>query len=200
MKSMSRNTKLKTTEKILILCEGETEEGYINGLLSEYNLSTSNVEVQSLNGGGYSSVKKFLDKNKKILNIVLVIMDLDRSSSVSNEKAKLKSLIKTLENLNVKNNIFLTYPNFETWVAACLNCDEMELKKKGYQKGNAVYKFIRNNQGSYKTGVDVLSGREVYFEKKDYRTGVFYEEQIDKKHSALYYFIDYLSGIITRKD
>ncbi|NVF11895.1 hypothetical protein HV819_07875 [Anaerococcus sp. AGMB00486] len=48
-------------------------------------------------------------------------MDLDRCTSVQNEKKKLKSLIKTIEKINIKNNIFLTYNNFENWVAASIN-------------------------------------------------------------------------------
>ncbi|WP_099208254.1 RloB domain-containing protein [Urinicoccus timonensis] len=190
--------KLKTTEKITIICEGESEESYIKGLLTEFKLLTNNIEIIRIDGGGYSSARNYLMKNKKIINIALVVMDLDRCSSVSNEKKKLKSLILLLENLNGKNNIFLTYPNFEAWVAACLNCDESDLANKGYKKGNGVYKFIRNNGGSYENALKIFENNGLYYEKKSINKGIYYEENIKNKHSSLYYFIDYLKFLLER--
>lgn len=190
--------KLKTTEKITIICEGESEESYIRGLLTEFKLLTNNIEITRIDGGGYSSARNYLMKNKKIINIALVVMDLDRCSSVSNEKNKLKSLILLLEHLNDKNNIFLTYPNFEAWIAACLNCNESGLAKKGYKKGNGVYKFIRNNGGSYENALKIFENDGLYYEKKSVNKGIYYEENIKNKHSSLYYFIDYLKFLLER--
>ncbi|UHR03278.1 RloB domain-containing protein [Peptoniphilus sp. GNH] len=199
MNRRNRKQKLKTTEKITIICEGESEESYIRGLIADNKLQTNNINFITINGGGYSTVKNYLEKNEKLINIVLVIMDLDRCSNVSNEKSKLKSLISLLEKLNTKNNIFLTFPNFESWIAACIKCEESELKRMGYKKGNSVYNFVRDNGGQYENGISKFMDLGVYFHKNNLNKGVYYEEYLDKKHSSLYYFVDYLK-LILRKD
>ncbi|MDO5028856.1 MAG: hypothetical protein Q4E36_06275 [Bacillota bacterium] len=199
MSRNSRKQKIKTTEKIVIICEGQSEECYIRSLLKENNLQTENISYYNLNGGGYKIAQNYLERNSKLINIALVVMDLDRATSVPNEKNKLKRLISLLEKLNIKNNIFLSYENFENWVAACINVDVAMLKRLSYAKGNGVYNFICNNNGSFQNAKDYFEKLELYYKKIDpNKKGVFNEDRIDKENSSLYYFLDYCKVLLRK--
>lgn len=163
MNRRPKKRNLKTTEKILIICEGETEEYYIKNLLKEFKLLTNNINFHTLKSGSYQGAENYLKKNSQVINIALFIMDLDRCTSVQNEKKKLKSLIKTLEKINIKNNIFLTYNNFENWVAASINKNINELTGLHYKKGNGVFKFITQNEGSFYNGKKYFENKKLYY-------------------------------------
>lgn len=199
MSRRPKNRKLKTTEKIIVFCEGETEESYLRNILNDNNLMTDNIKFENLKGGSYQNVNILIEKNAKLIDVAIVVMDLDRCTSVPNEKKKLKKLITTLEKLNIKNNIFLTYNNFENWVAACINKEVSELEALNYKKGNGVYKFINDYKGSFEKGIEYFKNKEVYFIKNNLNSkGVYNEDRINEENSSLYYFIDYFKLLLKK--
>lgn len=198
MNRRPKKRNIKTTEKILIICEGETEEQYTKNLLKEFKLLTNNINFHNLKSGSYQGAENYLKKNSQVINIALFIMDLDRCTSVQNEKKKLKSLIKTLEKINIKNNIFLTYNNFENWVAASINKNINELTGLHYKKGNGVFKFITQNEGSFYNGKKYFENKKLYYEKKEFKKGVYNENFIKSEQSSLYYFLEYMELLLSK--
>jgi hypothetical protein len=192
----SQKTKLKTTEKILIICEGQTEESYINQLLKDFNLMTPNITIELASGGGYNNYKNYIERNKALYSIILVVCDLDRAAQHSAEKISLKSLIKLLQKENLKNNIFLSNPEIEVWFAACVGVKVEGLNALRYEKGKTVSKFLRANGGDYKKACKYFEGQDMYFEKRSFKRGIYKEKAITIPHSNLIYFIEYMEALI----
>lgn len=191
-----KKAKLKTTEKVLIICEGETDECYISQLLKDYSLITANVTVDSSAGGGYTNIKNYIERNRSLYSIILVVCDLDRAAHKDIEKRNLKSLINLLERENPKNNVFLNNPEIEIWIAACIGVSTDDLKELGYEKGNTVCRFLREHKGSYEKACEQFADAELYFEKVGFRKGIYKEEAISTPHSNLICFLDYMRLLI----
>lgn len=194
-----RKEKLKTTEKILIVCEGKTEESYINQLLKDSNLITANITVDSSAGGGYTNIKNYIERNKTLYSIILIVCDLDRATHKPVEKRNLKALINLIEKENLKNNIFLNNPEIEVWIAASINANPNELPALGYEKGNTVCRFLRDRQGSYERACQYFANSDLYYEKREFKKGHFNESMLVNPHSNLIYFIDYMRKLIRLK-
>lgn len=62
MSRRPKNRKLKTTEKIIVFCEGETEESYLRNILNDNNLMTDNIKFENLKGGSYQNVNILIEK------------------------------------------------------------------------------------------------------------------------------------------
>lgn len=193
-----RRAKLKTTEKVLVICEGETDECYISQLLKEYGLITANVTVASSSGGGYTNTKNYIERNGSLYSIILVVCDLDRAAHKDIEKRNLKSLINHLERENPKNNVFLNNPEIEVWIAANIGVSADTLQELGYEKGNTVCRFIREHKGSYEKACKQFADAELYFEKRGFGKGIYKEEAISTPHSNLVYFVDYMEILIRK--
>lgn len=188
--------KLKTTEKVLIICEGETEQCYINQLLRDFNLTTANITVDHVGGGGYTNIRHYIERNRALYSIILVVCDLSRAAHKMTEKQRLKSLIRLIEDENLKNNIFLNSPEIEVWIAACVGADPRELQGLGYEKGNTVGRFLREYNGNYWQACKYFEHASMYFEKRDFRRGTYNEESLSTPHSNLVYFIEYMKALI----
>lgn len=194
----SRKDKLRTTKKILIICEGATEQSYINHLLNESDLMTSNIAIECADGGGYSNISNYVDRNMTLFSVILVICDLDRAEHKTVEKQNLKLLIRMLEKTNLENNTFLSCPSIEVWIAASIGECHDRLKSLGYVKGNTVGRFLRNRGGTYANACNYLSDASMYYVKRGFRKGIFYENAITSAHSNLIYFIDYMNVILRK--
>ncbi|MDI9497096.1 MAG: hypothetical protein QM270_01250 [Bacillota bacterium] len=97
----------------------------------------------------------------------------------------------------MKNNIFLSNPEIEIWIAACLGIHSEELDSLGYEKGNTVWTFLRQHQGNHETACEQLAEADLYFEKRDFKKkGIYRGEAILVPHSNLVYFIDYMKSLI----
>lgn len=191
-----RNPKLKTTEKIHIICEGVTEKHYIEQLIKEFNLMTDNITIESLGGGGYTSIKNNIEKNRRLYNIVIIVCDLDRATQKKNEKLNLKALINLIENENLKNNIFLNCPEIEVWIAANIGVSSADLQQLGYEKGNTVCRFLRTQRGSYERACEHFAAVNLYYEKRSFKKGIYKEEAMSIPHSNLVYFVDYMKMLV----
>lgn len=196
MKRKRTKRKLKTTVTINIACEGISEKSYIEGLLKEYNLFTPNITISNLGGKGMLPFISYFENNEKLYRIFIFIIDLDRARQKEIEFTNLNKLIDKVEKSNVKNNVFISNPDFEVFVAAAIGIDYDDLWNTKYEKGNGVYQFIRENDGTYERAVENLNNL-FYYDKQDVdKKGSKNKENLDINHSNLVYFADYMKKLL----
>lgn len=196
MKRKRTKRKLKTTVTINIACEGISEKSYIEGLLKEYNLFTPNITISNLGGKGMLPFISYFENNEKLYRIFIFIIDLDRARQKEIEFTNLNKLIDKVEKSNVKNNVFISNPDFEVFVAAAIGIDYDDLWNTKYEKGNGVYQFIRENDGTYERAVENLNNL-FYYDKHDVdKKGSKNKENLDINHSNLVYFTDYMKKLL----
>lgn len=189
--------------RVKFLVEGATERFYFKELLRDEGYSL-HLDIDDINGGGYFAFTREITKNKSLYDIVIVIADLDRASTHIGEKEKLSDLIILLEKLNIKNNIFLTYKNIETWQVATLpykvNDLSSELGYSGKTKGKEdIYQRLVDKGAIYTIAKTKFKESNLYYLKKELVKGIFNEENIVKTQSNLIYFLEYLKNVLEIK-
>ena len=189
--------------RVKFLVEGATEKFYFKELLRDEGYSL-HLDIDDINGGGYFAFTREIIKNKSLYDIVIVIADLDRASTHIGEKEKLSDLIILLEKLNIKNNIFLTYKNIETWQVATLpykvNDLSSELGYSGKTKGKEdIYQRLVDKGAIYTIAKTKFKESNLYYLKKELVKGIFNEENIVKTQSNLMYFLEYLKNVLEIK-
>lgn len=189
--------------RVKFLVEGATEKFYFKELLRDEGYSL-HLDIDDINGGGYFAFTREIIKNKSLYDIVIVIADLDRASTHIGEKEKLSDLIILLEKLNIKNNIFLTYKNIETWQVATLpykvNDLSSELGYSGKTKGKEdIYQRLVDKGAIYTIAKTKFKESNLYYLKKELVKGIFNEENIVKTQSNLIYFLEYLKNVLEIK-
>lgn len=196
MKRKRTKRKLKTTVTINIACEGISEKSYIEGLLKEYNLFTPNITISNLGGKCMLPFISYFENNEKLYRIFIFIIDLDRARQKEIEFTNLNKLIDKVEKSNVKNNVFISNPDFEVFVAASIGIDYDDLWNTKYEKGNGVYQFIKENDGTYDRAVKNLNNL-FYYDKQDVnKKGSKNKENLNINHSNLVYFTDYMKKLL----
>lgn len=189
--------------RVKFLVEGATEKFYFKELL-KYEGYSLHLDIDDINGGGYFAFTREITKNKSLYDIVIVIADLDRASTHIGEKEKLSDLIILLEKLNIKNNIFLTYKNIETWQVATLpykvNDLSSELRYSGKSKGKEdIYQRLVDKGAIYTIAKTKFKESNLYYLKKELTKGTFNDENIAKIQSNLIYFLEYLKNVLEIK-
>lgn len=196
MKRKRTKKKLKTTITVNIACEGISEKAYIENILRDYKLLTSNITISNLEGKGMLPFISYFEKNEKLYRIFIYVIDLDRARQKEIEFRNLNRLIDKLEKSNVKNNIFLSNPDFEVVVSAAIGVDYSDIWNTKYVKGNGVYKFIKDKGGSFEKAVSNLNDK-FYYEKQDInKKGSKHKENLATNHSNLVYFISYMEKLL----
>ena len=179
-KRLAKN--IKTSLKILIVCEGPTESTYIEDLLGDI----PNIEIVSIDGAGYGKFKNYIESNEKLYKVFLVVADLDKAQpdpqtrKTSNGYHLLNGLITYLHKLNNQNTIFLSNPDIEYWIACLIGQEsytEADLVSIGYRKGDSVNTFLRAHNGNFDTAVELANSDTVYYRKP--KPGVNYTLQSD---------------------
>lgn len=179
-KRLAKN--IKTSLKILIVCEGPTESTYIEDLLGDI----PNIEIVSIDGAGYGKFKNYIESNEKLYKVFLVVADLDKAQpdpqtrKTSNGYHLLNGLITYLHKLNNQNTIFLSNPDIEYWIACLIGQEsytEADLVSIGYKKGDSVNTFLRAHNGNFDTAVELANSDKVYYRKP--KPGVNYTLQSD---------------------
>lgn len=199
---------LKTT--ITFLVEGEKTERYvIPGMFnaSEYK-NIEGYKIKPFKGGSYSEITNWLEKHSQIEDVVLVVCDLDRASNHNGdgnraEQKELKKAIACSERLNIKNNFFLTYHNFEEWLAAGLHVKVKNLytalNYKSTSKGKSDPKLLeryKKKKGDFAKAKQYFSRRLLFYTKRSCsKKGIIVDKNIDKVQSNLYYLEDYLENL-----
>mgnify|MGYP000954549310 FL=1 len=195
-KRLTKN--IKTSLKILIVCEGLTESTYIEDLLGDI----SNVEIVSIDGAGYGKFKNYIESNEKLYKVFLVIADLDKAqpdpqtSKTSNGYHLLNGLITYLHKLNKQNTIFLSNPDIEYWIACSIGQESYtknDLESMGYRKGDYVTTFLRTYNGTFHTAAQLANSNNVYYRKaipgENY---TLKREHLELRQSNLADFLDYI--------
>ena len=179
-KRLAKN--IKTSLKILIVCEGPTESTYIEDLLGDI----PNIEIVSVDGAGYGKFKNYIESNEKLYKVFLVVADLDKAQpdsqtrKTSNGYHLLNGLITYLHKLNNQNTIFLSNPDIEYWIACLIGQEsytEADLVSIGYRKGDSINTFLRAHNGNFDTAVELANSDKVYYRKP--KPGVNYTLQSD---------------------
>ncbi|EAL3890231.1 RloB domain-containing protein [Campylobacter lari] len=186
----------KTKPSIQIWYEGKTEEDYFNSLFKYLNYDNVKIDVKNLkNNNSYKNILYKIEKAPYIDKLIIV-MDLDRAKSDTNELKILEKLIKHIKK-SKDIHLFLTLDDFEDWlrfhfVDNSKNNKTNFYKKLGYSDSknfksstNDLYSQILNKGGC-------IENAEKYF----YNIAVFCNDQreIDKNslnnltQSNLYYF------------
>ena len=139
-KNKRRQRPLKQIKyKFLILCEGDTEENYFNGMKQNSDSSVS-LKITNMKGGCY---KSFLEEIKKTSNsnymAKFIIIDLDVLAKNPYEKTNFINLLQYCKNENQSKRIpifvIINNPDFE--YIACLHNPKF--------KGKNHLQFITNN-------------------------------------------------------
>ncbi len=198
MTSRKRYTprKLKTSIKIHIICEGDTEYYYLQDVLKEYSKT---VTIESISGGGYSKYIGYIEKNAIICDVILIVADLDKAQNGESNLHYLNELIVKLARLDKRNAVFLTAPEIEYWISCCIGRPEMyaNLKTLGYEKGEKVNAFIRSYKGSHRKGINYVSRfNRLYYEKRDpKKTYSINRDNLYNNQSNLEYLLEYIDLI-----
>ena len=153
-------------KRVLFLVEGKTEKNIIFHLFDRNDYPNISFSVKEYQGGGYADIRHWVAKRRDSLDIVFVICDLDRAQE-DTERKSLITTIKFLENENIRNNIFLSCPDFEQWMLCglpgsnnrplyhCLGyANEAEQKTD-----NHLFSKYTGAGGSFSTAERYFSGR-----------------------------------------
>lgn len=190
--------KRQLKKNICFLVEGTTEENVIDHLYNKTDFPRISFHKAQYGGGGYVDIKHWIAKRRDRLDIVIVVSDLDRAAK-KKEKETLIEVIHFLYRENPKNNIFLTFPDFEQWLLKGLRNPKQSLYQSlGYATKSAqksdkslAMKYERKG-GSFAVAAEYFAGKPLFYKKKDFTSGIIREEYIDKEQSALWYLKDYL--------
>lgn len=188
--------RLPLKDSITFVLEGETEASILKILCDKQEYANLKfTKPVCLCGGGYNSVKWYIERNQNTLDIVLVIADLDRAGNDSNEAANLEKVIKMLEKNKSSNNIFLTHPNIEAWLKNSFtkaikgNIHTFLHSYKG--DPDLAEKYLRKG-GTYAAAKVYFLSKRLYYKKIGISKGVFDRDALGMEQSSLYYLQDYL--------
>lgn len=124
-------------KNVCFLVEGTTEENVVDYLYDKADYPRISFHKEQYGGGGYIDIKHWIDKRRDRLDIVIVVSDLDRAA----KKKEMETLIEVIHFLyreNPKNNIFLTFPDFEQWMLKGLRNPKQSLYQSlGYATKSA---------------------------------------------------------------
>lgn len=185
---------LRSSVKIHILCEGETEEAHLGKILSPYR----NVSIECFGGGGYGRAESEFDRNSPLYSVILIVMDLDKAQSKSANRHLLNHLINKTQRTDKRHCLFLTAPNIEYWVACCINQPDKyrleDLERIGYKKGSTVNDFLRQQHGSYENALAIANSKNVYYYKLNPGSNVSLNpEYLNYNQSNLSSLINYIN-------
>lgn len=193
-----------TTIKFIV--EGETEKQYFKEMFKDKNINiNSEIELSrgTRGGGGYKDFIKNIEKNRNVNDVVIVITDLDKATDKTKptEKDNLNSLIKLLEKENMKNNIFLTLDDFETWIKSMFKNEPKNLSEfLGFgdnHKGKTnVYNSVIKKDGSFEIASKKFANENLYYTKKEFKKGKIEIDNLFLQQSNLTYFLEYIQKII----
>lgn len=182
-------TNKKTKRKICILCEGKIEKNYFSSYKKQHNFKNLVLEVRELSKADYKSTKNYLLKNP-YLGIPFIVLDLDRLID-SNEMKAFRELAREVK--KQKGFLFLTYPNFEAWILA--HFENQDLKKIFSQKSNKetkdylakqsnLYEDIARRGGSLQRAIEFYSSLGLFLD----RDFVFDDDCLHSSQSSLHLF------------
>ena len=137
---MSNNCENKVlTKKILLLCEGDTEQHYYNGLRQNKTLKVT-IKPINVGGGGYKEMLKAIKENSGFGYFArIVVLDLDRYHTITTEKAEFTNIIQYVGSQNRRQLpvlLIASNPDFDEFVLlhdATYNGNRSMLNSMGYK-------------------------------------------------------------------
>lgn len=186
----------------MVLTEGQTEKNYLKELKNKLLDSSFKLEIDNVYNGNYVSFLNKVAEYRGTETPILIVVDLDRASNDDAELKHLKELIDKLVKTNKQNNIFLTYPNFETFLSAHFDpfCNDLK-GKLGLRNSDEIKSRtdildkIENHGGNFKNTKKHLSDNNLFYNKSDFSSGLINKNNIRTKQSSLVNFIDYCNKI-----
>ena len=193
---------IKASIKIVVLVEGQTEKNYLKELKNKFLDNNFRLEIEDMHGGNYASFLSKIVELRGTETPILIVVDLDRAANDIVELRRLKELINKLVKINKQNNIFLTYPNFETFLSAHFNpyCDNLALRL-GFRDGDDiktktdVLVRIESHGGCFKNTERYFDESSLFYNKSDFLDAQINEYNIDRRQSSLVNFIKYCNKI-----
>ena len=193
---------LNTSVKIMVLTEGQTEKNYLKELKNKLLDSSFKLEIENIYNGNYAS---FLDKIAEYRGMetpILIVVDLDRAEQDKVELSYLEELIDKLVKINKQNNIFLTYPNFETFLSAHFDpfCNKLK-NRLGFRNSDEIKSRtdiltkIEQHGGDFENTKKHFNNNNLFCYKKDFSTFLINKNNIRIRQSSLINFIDYCNKI-----
>lgn len=193
---------LNTSVKIMVLTEGQTEKNYLKELKNKLLDSSFKLEIENICNGNYAS---FLDKIAEYRGMetpILIVVDLDRAEQDKVELSYLEELIDKLVKINKQNNIFLTYPNFETFLSAHFDpfCNKLK-NRLGFRNSDEIKSRtdilakIEQYGGDFENTKKHFNNNNLFCYKKDFSAALIDKNNIRIRQSTLINFIDYCNKI-----
>lgn len=193
---------LNTSVKIMVLTEGQTEKNYLKELKNKLLDSSFKLEIENICNGNYAS---FLDKIVEYRGMetpILIVVDLDRAANNNVELKYLEKLIDKLIKINKQNNIFLTYPNFETFLSAHFDpfCNNLK-DRLGFRNSDEIkskpdiLNKIEQHGGDFENTKKHFNNNNLFYYKEDFSAFLINKNNIRIRQSSLINFIDYCNKI-----
>ena len=193
---------LNTSVKIMVLTEGQTEKNYLKELKNKLLDSSFKLEIENICNGNYAS---FLDKIAEYRGMetpILIVVDLDRAANNNVELKYLEKLIDKLIKINKQNNIFLTYPNFETFLSAHFDpfCNNLK-DRLGFRNSDEIKSRpdiltkIEQHGGNFQNTKKHFNNNNLFYYKEDFSAFLINKNNIRIRQSSLINFIDYCNKI-----
>lgn len=193
---------LNTSVKIMVLTEGQTEKNYLKELKNKLLDSSFKLEIENICNGNYAS---FLDKIAEYRGMetpILIVVDLDRAANNNVELKYLEKLIDKLIKINKQNNIFLTYPNFETFLSAHFDpfCNNLK-DRLGFRNSDEIKSRpdiltkIEQHGGDFENTNKHFNNNNLFYYKEDFSAFLINKNNIRIRQSSLINFIDYCNKI-----
>lgn len=186
----------------MVLTEGQTEKNYLKELKNKLLDSSFKLEIENICNGNYAS---FLDKIAEYRGMetpILIVVDLDRAANNNVELKYLEKLIDKLIKINKQNNIFLTYPNFETFLSAHFDpfCNNLK-DRLGFRNSDEIKSRpdiltkIEQHGGDFENTNKHFNNNNLFYYKEDFSAFLINKNNIRIRQSSLINFIDYCNKI-----
>ena len=188
---------LSASIKIIVLVEGQTEKNYLKELKNKLLDSSFKLDIENICNGNYASFLNKIVEYRGIDTPILVIVDLDRAANNKVELSYLEELIDKLVKINKQNNIFLTYPEFETFLSAHFDpfCNDLRgrlgfINSDEIKSRPDILNKIEQHGGDFENTKKHFNNNNLFCYKKDFSAALIDKNHIMKRQSTLINFID----------
>lgn len=193
---------LSASIKIIVLVEGQTEKNYLKELKNKLLDSSFKLDIENICNGNYASFLNKIAEYRGIDTPILVIVDLDRAANDKVELSYLEELIDKLVKINKQNNIFLTYPDFETFLSAHFDpfCNDLRdrlgfINSDEIKSRTDILAKIEQHGGNFQNTKKHFKNNNLFCNKNDFSAALINKNNIRTRQSSLINFIDYCNKI-----
>lgn len=193
---------LNTSIKIIVLVEGQTEKNYLKEFKNKLLDSSFKLDIEDMHNGNYMSFLSKLTELRGTETPILIVVDLDRAANDKVELSYLEKLIDKLVKINKQNNIFLTYPEFETFLSAHFDpfCNDIRdrlgfINSDEIKSRTDILAKIEQHGGNFQNTKKHFNNNNLFCNKNDFSAALINKNNIRTRQSSLINFIDYCNKI-----